>query len=106
MTTLLTPYMTLLIAAAAAATFGIRIENLIYVREAEPIEGGDQPMLGFETLTFVPIDRNLIVKDLLTRDELQWLDTYHAKTREELSPLISDAATRQWLEQATAPFRR
>lgn len=87
-------------------SFGIRIENLIYVREAEPIEGGDQPMLGFETLTFVPIDRNLIVEDLLTRDELQWLDAYHAKTREELSPLISEAATRQWLEQATAPFRR
>jgi Xaa-Pro aminopeptidase len=87
-------------------SFGIRIENLIYVREAEAIEGGDQPMLGFETLTFVPIDRKLIVEDLLTRDELQWLDAYHAKTREELLPLIADAATRQWLEQATAPFER
>jgi len=87
-------------------SFGIRIENLIYVREAEAIEGGDQPMLGFETLTFVPIDRNLIVEDLLTRDELQWLDAYHSRTREELSPLIADAATRQWLEQATAPFGR
>ena len=45
-------------------------------------------------------------RNLLTRDELQWLDAYHAKTREELSPLISDAATREWLERATASFAR
>ncbi|TPP11439.1 aminopeptidase P family protein [Rhizobium glycinendophyticum] len=87
-------------------SFGIRIENLIYVREAEAIDGGDQPMLGFETLTFVPIDRRLIVEDLLTREELRWLDDYHQKTRDELMPLISDPAQRSWLEKATAPFRR
>jgi Xaa-Pro aminopeptidase len=85
-------------------SFGIRIENLIYVREAEEIEGGDQPMLGFETLTFVPIDRRLIVEELLTREELRWLDDYHQKTRDELMPLISDPAQRAWLEKATAPF--
>lgn len=87
-------------------SFGIRIENLIYVREAEAIDGGDQPMLGFETLTFVPIDRRLIVEDLLTREELRWLDDYHQKTRDELMPLISDPAQRAWLEKATAPFGR
>ncbi|RKE84336.1 aminopeptidase P family protein [Rhizobium sp. AG855] len=87
-------------------SFGIRIENLIYVHEAEAVEGGDQPMLGFETLTFVPIDRRLIVEDLLTRDELRWLDDYHQKTRDELMPLISDPAQRAWLEKATAPFGR
>jgi Xaa-Pro aminopeptidase len=87
-------------------SFGIRIENLIYVREAEEIEGGDQPMLGFETLTFVPIDRRLIVEELLTREELRWLDDYHQKTRDELMPLIADPAQREWLEKATAPFGR
>ena len=87
-------------------SFGIRIENLIYVREAEEIEGGDQPMLGFETLTFVPIDRYLVVQELLTREELQWLDSYHERTREELLPLMADEQSRNWLIKATEPFGR
>lgn len=82
--------------------FGIRIENLIYVREAEAIEGGDQPMLSFETLTWCPIDRRLIVVALLTEDERTWLNDYHAKTREKLMPLISDEGVKQWLVAATA----
>ncbi len=86
--------------------FGIRIENLVYVRDAEPIEGGDMPMLGFETLTYVPIDKYLVVTDLLTAEELDWLDAYHRRTREELMPLISDGETRAWLERVTEPFSR
>ncbi len=81
--------------------FGIRIENLIYVREAEAIAGGDQPMLSFETLTWCPIDRRLIVVSLLTEDERDWLNGYHATTREKLMPLISDAGVREWLVAAT-----
>ncbi|WP_288427225.1 aminopeptidase P family protein [uncultured Agrobacterium sp.] len=81
--------------------FGIRIENLIYVREAEAIEGGDQPMLSFETLTWCPIDRRLILVSLLTEDERDWLNGYHATTREQLMPLISDAGVREWLIAAT-----
>jgi len=87
-------------------SFGIRIENLVYVREAEPIEGGDMPMLSFETLTYVPIDKYLVVTDLLTTEELQWLDDYHARTRDELMPLVHDEATRAWLERVTEPFSR
>ncbi len=87
-------------------SFGIRIENLVYVREAEPIEGGDMPMLSFETLTYVPIDKYLVVTDLLTPEELQWLDDYHARTREELMPLVHDETTRAWLERVTEPFSR
>lgn len=86
-------------------SFGIRIENLIYVREPEEIEGGDIAMLGFETLTFCPIDRSLVVPEMLSRNELIWLDDYHAATREKLTPLIEDPAIRQWLAQATAAFR-
>ena len=85
-------------------SFGIRIENLIYVRDPEEIEGGDMPMLGFETLTYCPIDRNLVVPGLLTHDELHWLNDYHARTREALMPLIHDADIRAWLENATLPL--
>ncbi|WP_296014031.1 aminopeptidase P family protein [uncultured Agrobacterium sp.] len=81
--------------------FGIRIENLIYVGEAQSIEGGDQPMLSFETLTWCPIDRRLIVVSSLTEDERNWLNDYHAKTREKLLPLISDESVKQWLTAAT-----
>ncbi len=52
------------------------------------------PMLGFETLTYVPIDKYLVVTDLLTAEELDWLDAYHRRTREELMPLIPDDETR------------
>ncbi|QGA56269.1 aminopeptidase P family protein [Brucella sp. 2280] len=83
--------------------FGIRIENLIIVTEPEVLPGGDIPMMGFETLTFCPIDRRLIDKALLTQEELDWLNTYHAKVRAKLSGHLGDAE-RKWLEAATAPF--
>ena len=84
--------------------YGIRIENLIYVKDAAEIEGGDMPMLSFETLTWCPIDRRLVLTDLLTREERDWLDAYHRETREKLMPLIDDAAVREWLVQATEPL--
>ncbi len=82
--------------------FGIRIENLVHVLPAEMISGGDLPMLGFETLTFCPIDRRLVVAELLTADELDWLNAYHAETCEKLLPLLDDERTRDWLKAATA----
>ncbi len=87
-----------------AGSFGIRIENLIHVLPATPVEGGDRDMLSFETLTFCPLDKRLIVTELLTREELHWVDEYHAQTREKLMPLIEDPTVRTWLEAATAPF--
>lgn len=86
--------------------FGIRIENLVVVRQPEEIDGGDQPMLGFDTLTFCPIDRRLVLPALLTDDELDWLNAYHAETREKLMPLLSDAETRDWLASATEAIAR
>jgi Xaa-Pro aminopeptidase len=59
--------------------YGIRIENLILVREPEPIQGGERPMMSFETLTLCPIDRWLIEASLLASDELAWLNAYHAR---------------------------
>ncbi|KQO80289.1 aminopeptidase P family protein [Rhizobium sp. Leaf262] len=86
--------------------FGIRIENLVYVRDAAPVEGGDLPMLSFETLTWCPVDRRLIIASLLTDEELQWLNRYHAQVCEKLLPLISDTEVRQWLVSATTDITR
>ena len=83
--------------------YGIRIENLVLVTEAEEIPGGDKPMHALETLTLAPIDRRLIAKELLTEDELHWLNTYHRVVREALSRDLSPAE-RQWLNDATKPL--
>ena len=82
--------------------FGIRIENLVLVEERQ-IAGQEGRWLGFETLTFVPLDRRLIDKTLLTAEEVAWVDAYHAKVREILSPRLTgeDLA---WLERETAPL--
>jgi Xaa-Pro aminopeptidase len=83
--------------------YGIRTENLQYVTPATPIEGGERPMLGFETLTLAPIDRRLIVVEMLTEAELAWLNSYHAKVLAEIGPRV-EADVRAWLEAATAPL--
>ncbi len=85
-------------------SFGIRIENLIYVKAEEAIEGGDQPMLGFETLTWCPIDRRLVLPALMTTEELAWLNDYHREVRERLMPLIESQPVREWLVEATQPL--
>ncbi|OCW58645.1 aminopeptidase P family protein [Hoeflea olei] len=82
--------------------FGIRIENLVTVHEARGIEGGDSPMLGFETLTLCPIDTRLVQRELLEPGEIDWLNAYHARVRAELSPLLAGDPALAWLEQATA----
>lgn len=82
--------------------FGIRIENLIVVREAAPL-GENRPWLDFETITLCPIDTRLIEPGLMTRDEIDWLDAYHARVLDEIGPLVSDPA-RDWLERACAPL--
>lgn len=86
-----------------AGAYGIRLENLVVVRDAAPIEGGDLPMHSFETLTLAPFDRRLIVPDLLDADERAWLDAYHAWVLAEIGPLLDEPA-RAWLERATAPL--
>ena len=83
--------------------FGIRIENLVAVKEAEAIDGGDKPMLGFETLTHCPIDRRLVVTGLLENAELDWLNSYHQQVRRALMPLLDQQSDKDWLEAATEP---
>jgi Xaa-Pro aminopeptidase len=80
--------------------YGIRIENLVLVQSVE--DAAEREMLGFETLTLAPIDRNLIETSLLDEEEIAWLDAYHARVRETLTPLV-DIETAHWLANATRP---
>ena len=82
--------------------FGIRIENLVLTVERD-IEGAEGRYLGFDCLTFVPIDRRLIERGLLTPTEIAWLDAYHAKVREIVAPQL-DGDDLVWLERETAPL--
>ena len=85
-----------------AGEYGIRIENLVLVEE-RAIAGAEGRFLGFETLTFVPIDRTLVDQSMLTLAERAWWNTYHAQTRALLMPLLS-GADRDWLESQCAPI--
>jgi Xaa-Pro aminopeptidase len=82
--------------------YGIRIENLLLVTDLEAVPGGERKMMGFETLTLVPIDRRLIEPKLMSRAEVAWLDAYHARVRTVIGPHL--VADRPWLEAATAPL--
>ncbi|RCL03236.1 MAG: Xaa-Pro aminopeptidase [Candidatus Tokpelaia sp. JSC189] len=85
------------------SAFGIRIENLLVVQVPEIPDGGDLPMLGFETLTLCPVDRNLILPELLDREERDWLNSYHDTVYRKLAPMLNEAE-RDWLAWATAPL--
>jgi Xaa-Pro aminopeptidase len=82
--------------------YGIRIENLVLVVPRE-IEGAEKEMLGFETLTFAPIDRRLVDAQMLEPEELIWLNCYHAHVLAKIGPSLKgdDLA---WLQRACAPI--
>ena len=67
---------------------------------APDVAGAEKPLNAFETLTLAPIDRRLIDTNLLSRDEIVWVDEYHGTVRAALSPLI-DPPTKAWLDRAT-----
>ena len=87
-----------------AGDYGIRIENLVLI-ESRTIAGADpdRAMLGFETLTWAPIERDLIEVGLLTPDERAWLDGYHAQVLARLAPEL-DAEEGAWLAAKCAPI--
>jgi Xaa-Pro aminopeptidase len=82
--------------------YGIRIENLVLVVPRE-IEGAEKEMLGFETLTFAPIDRRLIDAEMLDPEELVWLNCYHAHVLAKIGPNLKGADL-EWLQRACAPI--
>jgi Xaa-Pro aminopeptidase len=83
--------------------YGIRLENLVAVQELPKDASAEAQMFGFETLTLAPFDRALVEPGLLTERERAWLDAYHARVRETLTPLV-DSATAVWLARATRPI--
>ncbi|MCK9541210.1 MAG: aminopeptidase P family protein [Novosphingobium sp.] len=85
-----------------AGEYGIRIENLILV-EPRAIDGAEGEFMGFETLTFVPIERALIDTALLTAEETRWLDAYHARVLEVIGPRL-DGEALVWLKAQCAPL--
>jgi Xaa-Pro aminopeptidase len=85
------------------SAYGIRIENLVLVTEAAAVPGAEKPLNGFETLTLAPIDCRLVNAEVLTPDEIRWLDDYHGRVASTLAPLV-DAGTRRWLKSATRPL--
>jgi Xaa-Pro aminopeptidase len=82
--------------------YGIRVENLVLVVPVQ-VEGAEKKMLGFETLTFAPIDRTLIDVAMLSAEERRWVDDYHARVLEIVGPQLEGAA-REWLERGCAPL--
>jgi len=84
--------------------FGIRLENLVVVELADRPEGGDdREMLAVDTLTFVPIERRLVLPGMLSAGERDWIDAYHAEVLAKVGPKVSDTA-RTWLKAACAPI--
>lgn len=83
--------------------YGIRIENLVVVKDVDTPEGGERELLGFDNLTRVPLDRRLIKMSMLTDDERMWIDGYHALVRQDLAPLL-DGAAKAWMTMATTPL--
>ncbi|MEC3909654.1 aminopeptidase P family protein [Sphingobium sp. CR2-8] len=82
--------------------YGIRIENLVLV-EDRAVPGAEKDMLGFQTLTFAPIDRTLIVTDLLGVEERDWVDAYHELVLKLVGPQL-DGDALAWLQAACAPL--
>ena len=82
--------------------FGIRLENLIVVQDAAKL-GDHRDQLAFETLTFVPFDRRLILTEALAPGERAWLNAYHAETLAKLTPRLSPKAL-DWAVAACAPL--
>lgn len=81
--------------------FGVRIENTLLIVPSETTPFGK--FLKFETLTLAPIDTTPIIQDMLTSEELTWLNNYHHRVYETLSPYL-EKNEKQWLEEATRPL--
>lgn len=82
---------------------GIRIENLVIVKEIETPEGGERDLMGFENITRVPLDRRLIVTAMLDEKERAWIDAYHALVRRDLEDLLDDSS-KAWMMCETEPL--
>lgn len=79
--------------------YGVRTENLVYVEDADTSKYGD--FFRLEPLTYAPIDKDAIDKDMLTAEEISWLNDYHKAVYEKVSPLL-DEDEKTWLKKVTS----
>lgn len=86
-----------------AGDYGIRIENLMAVVPCPGFHHAERPLLMFEPLTLVPLDRTLILPEALNTEEISWINTYHARIAASILPFLADDTT-TWLTQATRPL--
>ena len=84
--------------------YGIRIENLVLVVD-RPVEGAEKETLGFETLTFAPIERRLVDVSMLSDSELKWLNDYHAEVLDKIGARL-EGEDKAWLERQCAQLGR
>ena len=84
-----------------AGKFGVRIENTLLVTPYKETEFGK--FLQFESLTLCPIDKDPIIMDMLIPEEIEWLNTYHQRVFDTLSPYL-DATETEWLRNACEPL--
>ncbi|TKR94008.1 hypothetical protein L596_008359 [Steinernema carpocapsae] len=90
-----------------ASRWGIRIENCYEVMEAKGLESGATNYLTFASLTFVPIQKNLIERSLLSSEEIDWLDAYHAECLAKVGPYLQEHNMKEeyeWLQEACKPL--
>jgi len=89
-------------------SFGIRIENLLVVTEAQTENNfNDAKYLKFEKLTYVPIQSKLIETEMLTDEELKWINDYHRQVWDKISPRVNDQPIAlDWLFENTKPIHR
>lgn len=87
--------------------FGIRIENVIIVKEAKTThQFGEKPYYGFEHATMVPMCKKLINVNLLNKDEVKWLNSYHKEVWEKTSPFLErNSKAWRWLERETKEIK-
>jgi Xaa-Pro aminopeptidase len=83
--------------------YGIRIENILLCVPLPGLSDQQGAFLGFETLSLAPFDRRLIVAEMLEPGEREWIDRYHRRVFEQLSPAL-EPAERAWLEAETRPL--
>ncbi|KAI9061629.1 Creatinase/aminopeptidase [Trametes sanguinea] len=90
----------------ADGQYGIRIENVVIVREAQtPNNFGDKGYLRFEHVTMCPMGKNLVDASLLSEKERAWLNAYHAEVLEKVSPLVAqDERALGWLQRECSPL--
>ena len=84
-----------------ADKFGVRIENTLLITPYKETEFGK--FLQFESLTLCPIDKKPIMKEMLLKEEIDWLDAYHQRVFDMLSPHLSEDE-KKWLRDACAPL--